>query len=385
MIRTLIKVVLLCVCIVVAGCGDDDSCGTSRSLVSIQVTPTNPRIANRTSRQFTATGIYSDYTTLDLTLSVAWSSSATNIATINSSGRATASNPGQTTIKATFGAVSGSTTLTVTNATLTSLDIAPIDPSIAKGTTQQFTATGHFSDGTIQDLTTSVTWDSSDPSKATIDPSGKASALAIGQTTITATFGAISQQTTLTVTAATLKSIAVTPINPRISVNPSGTFVQFTATGTFTDNTTQDLTTSVSWSSSIPAFATISNIAGSYGKAAIVASGVTTITATQGTVSGSTTLTVTNALLLSITVTPADPDILVGGTIQFTATGHYDDGSTQNLTSLVTWSSSEPSVATISNAAGDKGLATGVAPVQTTITATSGAIHGSTELEVELD
>ena len=114
--------------------------------------------------------------------------------------------------------------------------------------------------------------------------------VAAGTTTITATSGNISGSTTLTVTPATLVSITVTPANPSIVL---GTTEQFTATGTYSDNSTQDMTTSVTWSSSAGSVATISNAAGSNGKATSVAAGTTTITATSGNISGSTTLTVT--------------------------------------------------------------------------------------------
>ena len=58
-----------------------------------------------------------------------------------------------------------------------------------------------------------------------------------------------------------------------------------------------------------------------------------------------------NVPLASITVTPANQSLTVGGTQQFTATGKYSDGSTQNLTSQVTWASSNTAAATI-NATG---------------------------------
>jgi hypothetical protein len=74
--------------------------------------------------------------------------------------------------------------------------------------------------------------------------------------------------------------------------------------------------------------------------------------------------------------------VAVGLTEQFTATGTYSDKSTQNLTSQATWASATTSVATISNAAGTRGLATGVAAGTSTISATLGSITGSTVLTV---
>jgi hypothetical protein len=98
---------------------------------------------------------------------------------------------------------------------------------------------------------------------------------------------ACGQSATVNDIPSTLSSIAVTPTNPSIANNST---LQFTATGTYSDGTTQDLTGSVTWSSSGSA-ATISNAAGSNGLATAVASGTTTITATAEGISRSTTLT----------------------------------------------------------------------------------------------
>ena len=82
--------------------------------------------------------------------------------------------------------------------------------------------------------------------------------------------------------------------------------------------------------------------------------------------------------LQSITVTPTNPSIAVGGHQQFTATGNYSDGSHQDLTGSATWSSSNQSVATINST----GYATGVSAGTTTIKAASGNISGTTTLTV---
>lgn len=90
-----------------------------------------------------------------------------------------------------------------TAATLASIAVTPANPSVTTGTTQQFTATGTYSDNSIKNITAAVTWGSSDTSKATINASGLATAVAAGSTTVTATSGSISGTTTLTVTSAT--------------------------------------------------------------------------------------------------------------------------------------------------------------------------------------
>jgi uncharacterized protein YjdB len=255
--------------------------------------------------------------------------------------------------------------------TLVSIALTPKTPSVAAGNSQQFTATGSYSDGSTQNLTSSVTWASSNTATATIKTTGLASALKVGTTTISATFGSVSGSTTLSVTAATLVAIAVTPANPSIV---AGQTLQFTTTGTYSDNSTQNLTSTVTWTSSNTTTATIT----SAGLATALHAGTSTISATSGTVSGSTTLSVTAATLVAIAVTPANPSIVAGQTLQFTTTGTYSDNSTQNLTSTVTWTSSNTTTATITSA----GLATALHAGTSTISATSGTVSGSTTLSV---
>ena len=177
--------------------------GTGRlqaaTLQSIAVTPANPSIAKGLTQQFTATGTFSDNSTADLTNQVTWASGMSSVATINSTGLATGVAPGMSAISAMLGGVTGSTTLTVTAAVLQSIAVTPANPSIAQGLTQQFTATGTFSDSSTQDLTNQVTWASGTPSVATITSSGLATAVAPGMSSIGATLGGVMGSTALTV------------------------------------------------------------------------------------------------------------------------------------------------------------------------------------------
>ncbi len=109
---------------------------------------------------------------------------------------------------------------------LTSITVTPANPSIAVGTPQQFTATGNYSDGSHQNLTTTATWTSSIPSVATINSSGVATGVAAGATTIQAASGAINGSTTLTVTAGFT-------VSPRAAVVTSTQTQQFNATSGF--------------------------------------------------------------------------------------------------------------------------------------------------------
>jgi len=362
--------------------GDTTLTVTDATLVSIEVTPADPSIADGTTQEFTATGVYTDASTQDLTTEVTWSSSDDEIATVSnaddSKGLATAVGLGAATVSATSGGVTGDTTLTVTDATLVSIEVSPADASIADGTTQEFTATGLYTDSSTQDLTTEVTWDSSDDEIATVsnadDSKGLATAVGVGVVTVSATSGGVTGVTTLTVSDATLVSIAVTPADASIA---DGTTQEFTATGLYTDGSTQDLTTEVTWSSFNEAVATVSNADDSKGLATAAGAGTTTVSAISGGVTGDTTLTVT-ATLVSLEVTPTAPSIANGLTQQFTAIGLYSDASTQDLTAEATWDSSDDAVATVS----DTGLATAASVGSATVSATSGAVSGNATLTV---
>ena len=176
---------------------------------------------------------------------------------------------------------------TVTIAAPVSIAVAPVSSSLAKGLTEQFTATGTYTDNSTQNLTGLVTWASSNLGVATISASGLASALTTGTTEITATLGSVvSTSDTLTVTPPTLVSIAVASVSPSVA---KGLTEQFTATGTYTDSSTQNLSSVVTWASSNLGVATIS----ASGLASALTTGTTGITATLGSVvSTSDTVTV---------------------------------------------------------------------------------------------
>jgi uncharacterized protein YjdB len=179
--------------------------------------------------------------------------------------------------------------------------------------------------------------------------------------------------------APVLSSIAVTPAAPSV---PKGTTTQLTATATYSDGSTADVTSSATWSSDNPAVATVSNAAGSQGLVTGVSEGSATVTATVGTRSGTSAVTVTAPALSSIAVTPASTSVVAGSTTQLTATGTYSDGSTADVTESATWSSDTTAVATVSDTAGSKGLVQGVSTGSAQITAAVGTISGSSSVSV---
>ncbi|HEX6803428.1 MAG TPA: Ig-like domain-containing protein [Terriglobales bacterium] len=343
---------------------------TAPTIVSIAVTPVGLTLGIGINQQFVATATYSDGSSADLTSAVTWGTSASSVASINSSGLTTTVAAGQTTITARLGGFSDSTTLTVVAAHLVSIAVNPAVQTIAAGTTLQFTAIGSFDDGSTQ-LLQSVTWSAAPTSVASVDATGMVSGVGTGTATITATSGSVSGTASLTVSGATLVSIAVTPINSSMAV---GTTKQFTATGTYSDSSTQDVTASVIWTSSTPAAAAIN----AQGLASSIATGTTTITASFGSITGSTGLTVSTAHLVSIAITPANPRINVGTSLKFTASGTFSDGSVAANLSGVSWKSSKPNIASVRSS----GIAHGKKGGSVTITASASGVSGTTTLTV---
>src|SRR6185369_12330706 len=121
---------------------------------------------------------------------------------------------GQATIKAAVGSVSASVAVTVTAATLQQLHVTPASASIARGTTQGFTARGTYSDGKIRDVSGMVAWSTRDQTIAVMltsaGPAGTAKGMNVGQTDVTASVGSVKGSAVLTVTGASLQAIDVT-------------------------------------------------------------------------------------------------------------------------------------------------------------------------------
>jgi 6-phosphogluconolactonase (cycloisomerase 2 family) len=283
---------LVAIAVFLQGCASNGQAQHPPTLVSIAVTPVNPSVAAGNPEQFTATGTYSDNSTQNLSSVVTWTSGTPATATISTGGLATTLKAGTSLITATSGSISGNTTLTVAPKALVSIAVTPVNPSVALGLQQQFTATGTYTDNSTGNITTSVTWTSGTPATATISTGGLATTVAVGTSVITATSGSISGNTTLTVTVATLESIAVTPANPTIA---QGVALQFTATGNYSDGSTGNITNAVGWSSTNTLVATINGS----GLATAVGTGSATINVTGSGIVGSSALNVTASTAVS--------------------------------------------------------------------------------------
>ena len=257
----------------------------------------------------------------------------------------------------------------VTQKTLSSIAVTAASSSIGVGATDQFTATGTYSDNSSQQLT-GVTWASSSTATATISTAGVATAIAVGTTKITARSGTVtSPPFSLKVTSPTVQSIVIYANSPPIKVGGMDQFLLFVY---YSDGSeTEPPPTSVTWASSSTGVATID----SAGVATGLSPGTTSITASSGSVT-SPPVALTVPSITSIAILPNPATLIPGQTQQFIATGTYSDSSFGDITSCATWTSSDTATATISST----GLVTGISVGTTDITATSGSIKSPPSL-----
>ena len=384
---------------------------------TLAVTPANPSIAQGATQQFTATGTYSDSSTQDVTSSVTWSSSNTAAATITSGGLATGGAIGNTTIQATSGSISGSTTLTVSATGL--VGYWKFDEG--SGTT----AADSSGNGYTATLVNGVSWVAGKIGDA-LSANGGNQYVSIptinlsGTSTVTVAFWA-NRTYSQTVESVLLEDStnyngsstgfgffpddtqcngiqAAVHGNVGYSVNCYGqpssgvwhhlaviydkTQAGNNQTALYIDGVLQTPTSNLNTAQNTNSFGnnpiylfsrdgTEYFNAGEMDDLRLYNRALSAAEIQQIYQAGS-------ASLVSIAVTPANPSIVKGATQQFTATGTYNDSSTQNLTSSVTWSSTNTAAATITSG----GLATGVGTGTTTIGAASGSINGTTNLTV---
>jgi hypothetical protein len=262
------------------------------TLAAISLTPSPALVPDGLMLPFTATGINNDGSTENLTDQVTWTSTNDATATISDLGVATGVAPGSTTITATFGSIApASETLVVTQPILQSIMVTRTSPTVPLGISEDFAATGIYSDKSTMPMTDSVTWVSSSTAVAMISNAaglqGAATTVGQGPTTITATFGGVTGSVLLTVTAPALVSIAVAPTDP--SFPEGSTNNVLTAMGTYTDNSTKNIIGMVTWTVSKPIIASINT----QGFVSALTLGSTLITASDGdAIPGSATVTV---------------------------------------------------------------------------------------------
>ena len=340
------------------------------------------------NQQFKALLKFDDDSLVDITNESTWVSSdvatATVITSTTGAGQVTGIATGTVTITATDNVTSLAKTVSVTvnDATITAVNIAPSNPNaLPAGYTQDFTATGTFTDGKTRKLIDSIAWSIDDTTIASFDQLGEkiqVTGLKPGEVKVSYNdvladgkeSGKVASSQ-LTVTNAILNSIAINP-SAAFSI-PAGGQTNFTAIGSYSDDIDRVITSEVIWESNTQSVAIVNPdgklTALSVGSANVLAKAQNTASPPIVISSAAVNVTVTGATLQSLAIQPQlDPEV-VGFTRQYSVTGTYTGGETTSYTQRVTWTSSDPAVLTVSNDVETKGKVTGVMAGIVTLTA----------------
>jgi uncharacterized protein YjdB len=306
--------------------------------------------------------------------SITWSSNASGVATVSSTGLVSGVSAGNATITATSEGIDGTAAIIVSLAPVASVTVTPVSVTVGAGSTAQLTAVTKDAAGNV--LTGRVvTWSSNAFGTATVSANGLVTGVAAGSATITATSEGRSGSVVVTVNAALPAPVASVSVSPNPAGVQVGATVQLTAT--LRDSAGNVLTgRSVTWTSATLGVATVS----ATGLVTGVVAGSVTITAASEGKSGTDQVTVSAippAPVASVSVSPNPAGVQVGVTVQLTAT--LRDAAGNVLTGrTITWSSNATGVATVSAS----GLVTGVSGGNATITATSEGKSGTAAVTI---
>ncbi len=342
---------------------------TPPALVSIAVTPNLSDVPIGRTEQLAATGTYTDGSTADITALASWNTNPSVFATISSAGIVSGVAVGNVQVSASYQGKVGQAAVTVPN--LIFITVSPNPSSLPKGTTEQLTATGLYSDGSKFDLTQLAQWGTSPANTAAINSTGNLTGTAIGTAQITAQYQKVTGNASVTVAPPIVVSIAVTPGWSAVAI---GGNEQLTATGTFSDGSTQDLTASAQWNS---VDATVAGV-GVHGSTLGNSRGTAIITASQGGVIGGAAVMVLPGPIASLEVIPNVASIGMDGSQQFLAIAHFKNGLTEDVTAGAAWSSLPSNVVSLSSG----GIAGALRPGSTTVTASAAGASGSAAITV---
>ncbi len=344
-------------------------------LEGLSIEPASLTLARGTSGKLRAVGRYDDGSVLDLSGSVDWQNLGESCE-IDTTGGVVAQEIGQDRIVASFGMFSAAAIVIVTDAEVEELRLEPADATVPLGAQQRFALKGLFSDGTTQDLTSEADFTLSYPEVASLQTlPGLFRGESVGKTEVSAGYGRLSARGTLMVTEAALTSLAV---DPGESSLVKGKSLQLAARGTYTDDAIVDLSSAVQWTSSSPEICDVTP----EGKVRGLAEGTARITASLGTFTSDSAISVGPAAVTSLSIEPASFSLTVGEQRFLAVTAQFSDLSTLDVTNDAVYTSGSPDVAGVSTL-DLRGIVTGVAPGESTISAAFGGQSAWASVDVK--
>ena len=341
---------------------------TVASIASVTITPSPAAVAVGGTAQLTAV-LKDGNGNLLSGRAVVWTSSDSTMARVSPTGLVTALAPGYINVVATSEGRSGTGTVmvTATAAPVASVEIPPAT-SIPLGDTAVLTAAPKDDHGNTLSGHT-MTWSSSDRRIVAVSPTGTLSALRLGTAVITVVVEGKRATTRVSVTPPAVAIVIISP--PTASLQIGGHLRLDVAVRDAHDRPITGRT--VTWRSSDATIASVSAL----GAVTALRAGQATITAQIESQSASAAVTVSAVPVVSVAVTPAALTLPIGKSAQLTVALRDARGGALKDRD-VTWSSGNPSVATVSAT----GSVTATAGGSTTITATSEGVTGSATITV---
>ncbi len=300
---------------------------------------------------------------VDVTGQVAWSSSDLTIAAVDASGLVSTAAAGSALLVASLEGKTASATLQVSDAILLSLELTPSQLQVPLGVALSALVKGTFSDGSVVDLTSQVSWGAPGSGLVVVTP-GQFRASAKGLARLQASFQEREATADVLVTDAVATALQLGSARS-LAALPKGTLARIVATASFTDGTALDVTADVTWSSDALAIAAVEGV-----MVRAVGVGATRLLGSYQGRSSSLDVTVTEAEVVALSVRPPLATAPAGDFVALSATATYSDGSSGDVTDQVTWSSLDPVAVQLSNRLNEHGHAFGlIRGAQTVVTA----------------
>jgi len=320
------------------------------SLIELNVLPASLSIAAGSDFEVSVIGIFSNNTTVDLTEQAQWQVLDENLARFDANSFTfEALNAGDTELIASVLGAQARASLNIIDTRLVQIVISELDTlTLPSFQSRTFQATGIFADGSTQDISNQVTWLSSNEDSLIISNAeqnkGFARTLNVGAAEISAVLKGVRSSATIEIIEAELIHLEIKLEDEQLS---SGSISSISVWGTFSNGSRLDLSSEVTFSASESRIVNLQ-----FANAGLIRArnqGSVVISATLSSVVAIAELTVSDALLESITIEAAYPTLPVGFNMQLKAVGRFSDGSERDISDEVVWQVDNAQRATISN------------------------------------
>ena len=343
----------------------------ARPITAVRIEPTSLQLVVGSRQRLTARAL--NDAGAPVATAITWTSETPAVVSVSADGEVTALASGAGSVRAAAGSVAATAAVVVSVVPVARVAVAPATSSITVGATQQLTATATDAAGaTITGRV--VAWSSRDPGVAVVSSTGQVTGIAPGSATIVAAIDGQSATATVTVRAAPVAAVRVTPDNTSVGVGGTvrlGAVVTDAAGNTLAGR-------AVSFASNNSGVARVADD----GTVTGVSAGTATITATSEGVNGTATVRVTatppaTVAVASVRVTPGAASVPASASVQLAAEPRDANGNVLSGRA-VAWSSSDQNVATVTS----DGRVIGVNPGNATVRATSEGVTGSATITV---